>query len=257
MEKIAARAWKKHYGELSNASEKLLVDSGIHNYRKELRGLKKGTKEILKKNNATVSRNPITRGVATIRQVLSEKGTDNKTQSLAVNTIASAINPAGMTAPNFSNKESGIVNVKYRGKNHVRGIDKNIAIAKKISKKRGVSFPISKSKIEQMAKKRDRLTRFDRAFANAIIERHEADEVRAIRSKKNQLTPFGWSKGYAGHISKIVPYRESANVAMSPKRVQGYMKAFRSATNELSQYKADGLNYGKDVVLGKHLLKNV
>ena len=59
MEKIATRAWKKHYDGLNDIDRQKLVDSGIHNYERELRGLKKGTQNILNKYNVEVVRNPI------------------------------------------------------------------------------------------------------------------------------------------------------------------------------------------------------
>ena len=52
MDKIATRAWKKNYGNLSEATKQRLVDTGVHNYKKELIGLNKGTARILEKNNA-------------------------------------------------------------------------------------------------------------------------------------------------------------------------------------------------------------
>jgi len=51
MEKQASRAWRKNIGSLSEQSKQRLIDSKILDYKKDLKGLNKGTKNILEKNN--------------------------------------------------------------------------------------------------------------------------------------------------------------------------------------------------------------
>ncbi len=256
MEKIATRAWKKHLGDLSEASQKKLVDSGIHNYKKELQGLEKGTKEILKKNSATVSRNPITRGVATVRQVSSERGIKNKWRSILENTVGSKRGPAGITIPNITDPKQGKINVKYHGTDHTKGLNKTFRTLKYLTAiSNPVEYDIAKESASDVKRARKSLTNFEKKYVNAIIERHEADEVRAMKEKGNTLEDWGWSKEWSDHASKTVPYRESANVAVAPKGVQDYMNAVRSGTGEILKLKARGFKYGKDAVVSKKSIR--
>lgn len=51
-EKIASRAWKRKLGELGEKSVDKLLDSGVFNRTKELKGLNLGTNKILQRSNA-------------------------------------------------------------------------------------------------------------------------------------------------------------------------------------------------------------
>ena len=55
IEKTAARAWKKNFGDLSEESKKILLDKGILNRKKEIDGLNKGTANIFKQNNTQIT----------------------------------------------------------------------------------------------------------------------------------------------------------------------------------------------------------
>ncbi len=243
MEKIATRAWKKHYGELSSSSKKKLVDSGIHNYQKELKGLEKGTKEILRKNNASISRNPITRGVATVRQVLSEKHPYDKLESLKANVRRVRTNPDGITLMNVTDPKKGRVNIKFKDKDHIKHT---------IGSLEQTPFALT---AHNLKKRYQKMSDLEKRYTNALYERHEADEVRAMRAKNNLHTDAGWAQRYRGHASKTVPYRESVNVAIAPKNTQRFMKTLRHGTGEIIDFNSAGLRYGKDAIINKKLMK--
>ena len=42
MEKVATRAWKKNYGNLSYENKRKLLNTGVHSYNREHAGLKRG-----------------------------------------------------------------------------------------------------------------------------------------------------------------------------------------------------------------------
>ena len=206
-EKTATRAWKKNYGNLSEATKQRLVDTGIHNYKKELIGLNKGTSQILKKNNA--------RALFGKKQIMETLRRDHP------NLPDSLIEELS-----DSRASSWVVPLEYRNPNapSVYTIFQNRSNAS--------ADPMYKKLIgkKNMFKKDDALGKL---YDAAITRRHEADEVRAINSRnfiKNKKTDAFSALGktpFTSHADPSVILRESANVALAPKSTQNFWKRYR------------------------------
>ena len=253
MEKIATRAWKKHYGELSEASQKKLVDSGIHNYKKELQGLEKGTKEILKKNNIKVRKNPISRFVGAVESAIDiiKAQKDNPSTygnpELVKNikNYTQAILPQPAAAVTSYHKDGGSVFYKS---NIPRKTEK---VSKKIDRLRAPLF----GKIDSGVSTKD-LSKLDKKYISAVLKRHEADEIRAGKMKDNTFVNsiIGKIQKYrtaGGHLSPDVLTRESENIAIAPKKAKDFMTKLRTQTGEKGIWEVNGINYGKDAIADK------
>ena len=70
MEKIAARAWKKVLPKLSDANYNRLLNTGVYNPDKELKGLRRGTNAIMGKYDAKMIKKPNRAGAATVELTL-------------------------------------------------------------------------------------------------------------------------------------------------------------------------------------------
>jgi hypothetical protein len=139
-----------------------------------------------------------------------------------------------------------------------------------------------------------KLNKFEKDYLEAVIRRHEADELRAsakISKKdmdnynkgktKNLGNIIGHSEHTAikastgGHVSPEVIHRESANAAIAPNKVRESMKNLRVSEKELDdrgrygfnrlvnrkiepinyEREVDKIEYGKSAVLDKKKVK--
>ena len=211
MEKIATRAWKKHYDGLNDIDRQKLVNSGIHNYERELSGLKKGTQNILNKYNVEVVRNPIqfymeTRKVDRVRKGAGKLLRRESAGGASINHI---------DYPELENK------ILFKHRDHTRDIDRQ-----------------SKRDFKIKPFKQNRLNSFERDYANAIIERHEADEKRYRVSGKKQA--------YFTHVSPKVIFNESENVSFAPHKTRNALKDMRRISGEMQDIRDNGVLYSRN-----------
>ena len=253
MDKIATRAWKKNYGNLSEATKQRLVDTGIHNYKKELDGINKGTNQILKKNNA--------RALFGKNQIMETLKRDHPNlPDQAIKTLSNSISNT-VTIP-----------IKYRNPNAPSAY--NLFQSRRMeSGNKEIEGYLNKFVPNYNMQKNDALGKL---YSDAIMRRHEADEVRAVnaigRRKKNVLKtidPFSATDtafSLSSHSDPSVILRESANVALAPKSTQNHYKGLRLDitdnekrsrgkdlyANIMGQY---GQGYGKGAVFNKRQYK--
>ena len=253
MEKIATRAWKKYYGELSEASQKKLVDSGVHNYKKELKGLEKGTREILKKHKIKVRRDPVSRTIGAVKSAIditkaqkdnpSTFGEPELAKNIRNYTQAISTQPAA-AATNY-HKDGGSVFYKSRIPQKVE------KISKKTDKLRSLLY----GKIDSGVSTKE-LSKLDKKYISAVLKRHEADEIRAGKMKDNVFVDsiIGKIQKYrtsGGHLSPDVLTRESENIAIAPKKAKKFMTNLRTQTGEKGLWEVNGISYGKDAIADK------
>lgn len=249
MEKIASRAWKKHLGNLTEEGVNRLVNTGVLNYDKELKGLRRGTHAINGKSGTKLLRNPRQAAAAHIQQAR----TNAPELSLRLNDFVDGMKEQiKRSGPNTSLNISGTPNKAINGKKtyaYVRKGTYNKDIADNPQYKDFYDF--------------ERIPRRDRdaqKWVQAIFERHEADEgrvVRRIRKKdlyKNPSTEQDASKTqYFSHFNPKVMQAESANVALAPKSAKKIMANFRDETGEKSTLPIinGGVPYGSSAVYSK------
>ena len=222
MDKIATRAWKKNYGNLSEATKQRLVDTGVHNYKKELIGLNKGTRRILKKNNA--------RALFGKKQIMEtiKKDYPNMSKRRIKKYIEDGVT---ITIPD-----------RYRKAHPDSPQYYTLFLSRRASDHKVIDDVLGEFSPNSKLNKNDALGRL---YADALIRRHEADEVRAnVANKKhkgwdfmNNLDPLSSATQITGHADPSVIMRESANVALAPKSTKEYSKGFRVRDNHSSKAK--------------------
>lgn len=258
IEKKAARAWKANIGNLSEEAVNKLTSSGVFNKVKELKGLNLGTNKILQANNAKNIKTPA-KATAHSLQSLKEnmpamlKGNDmysEKEMYSAIKGNLENMSMFGTPAANHSKwGKSGLTSVnKHPNKQSSQAINDVIAQ----NRKWGVDM--------KYLPKFKRNDREGKKWADAILRRHEADEVRygakSLRNKKKHavskdditypLTTF------AGHLNPKILANESANVALAPKSTKNYMNSIRGIYGEVDALKEfGGINYGKSGLYNK------
>lgn len=241
IEKIASRAWKRNLGKIGEKGIDKLVDSGVLDRKKELKGLRRGTHNILRKENAKMVRKPehfAGIGVRNARGIYSKGGYPLDTDDAAA--LSNQFKNMGAGAI----PDVNIKGVKHKGVTHVH---KNAN--KKVNQM--VNNVINESN-EYLPKKEQSKTlkgiaRKDREakkWQQAIYERHEADEVRfgnkAINSKKHSVNfdgMKGYTTQYGSHTTPKVLVAESANVALAPKATKDKMKHLRNYNQKMHGYK--------------------
>ena len=232
--KTAARAWKKHLGDIGEEGINKIVNSGILNRKKELEGLSLGTKNIRKAHNidkVTDSGEAATRAVdALIGEGLWPANSDRK--SLA----------------NMFKKRKGSAYGQPLGK------DKFVFIEDDIGDK---MYDLYNIRINLDFPKIPRQDKASNDWVQSLIERHETDEIR-FRDKlvktKNGIDDSGYSRArFSSHISPKVLGTESANLAVAPGNAKNFMTNLRSLDAiqepEVQQLKnLTGIDYGKSGV---------
>jgi len=242
IEKIASRAWKAHIGELSEAAVRKLKDLKILNHKKELAGLNKGTENIVKHHGGTIGNFNANR----VGKLYSQEIKHNKLIK-------------GMIADGTMSKEDMLNGLKSQHKathgfmsisgNHTKAVVKG-------KLKKGNALDTMMGGLPK--------GRTNKQYAEAIMNRHEADELRfgqsALKGRKNNIimngekTPAGQ---YQSHITTKVLGAESANTAIAPKDVRKKMMELRDTTGETPALKTVGLDYGKSGVYDKPLNQKI
>lgn len=246
MEKIASRAWKKFLPKLSDANYKKLVDAGIYNKDRELRGLRRGTQNILRKENAKLVSNARKAGAANAelykKDFMLEKGKVPSAKTIERYKKEPAKN---MASDSLITEYKPTSSVLGRGRNHLVFVPKN---EHNVAKSTAIN---------------DRLSRRDRdgrKWNQALTERHEADEIRygnrlIEKSKKKGTDPTQamYSINGGAHISPKVIAQESANVAVAPRSIKkNVFRELRQSTGEdVDIGKRTGIPYGSSGVYNK------
>ncbi|MDF2841689.1 MAG: hypothetical protein K0R00_115 [Herbinix sp.] len=244
MQKSAmARAWKKVVGGLSDKSVNRLMSSGVLNHEKELAGLNKGTENILKSKGAkSVSGfTPDDMADRAISSVKSRKFFMDQIKSVGGDPedyrqdLKDAFEAGGGFQSMLGAHGGG-----FAHKGDINKLTKTL---------KGMGADLKSFENPT-----------DRKFTEAIINRHEANEINhgsnLLKSKrssiayKDQRVPMADT---SSHISPKVILNESADTAIAPKATKEYMKKMRGVTGELDGYKELGLNYGESGVYNKNL----
>ena len=248
MEKIAARAWKKYLPRLSDANYNKLLNAGVYNPDKELKGLRRGTHAILGKNGAKMVKNPYQAGAGylEITRDYNRKLKNNPKLQLS-NSIVERVKRDAPTdeaysfSRNLAYKNSGKPLESIKGKTgfiyipkgeHNKMVNQHGPETKKWFKDVMGVEPISR---------RDRA---NKKWTQAITERHEADEVRYTNNarKKGLLDKQNAPGRYFSHVSPKVLAQESANVAMMPREIKkNQYKAMRNYNTNLGISEADSI----------------
>jgi phage-related protein len=231
-----ARAWKKNIGELSDIAKNKLKDAGILNHVKELAGLKKGTENIVKKYEGRIVENNPDAIVKVTNDWIKHDPIGKK--------LTSGTSRKDIEAANRRNYEleGGFMSFVGHNPKH-RIISKGDIYAEGSVIKDMMKLPPKGSQ--------------DSDYMSAIMNRHEADElrhgVRNINNKKNSLgykgSRIGLGQVLPSHQSPKVMYSESAHTAIAPDKVKEAIMNARKKTGEVEGYKAyHGLDYGKSGV---------
>ena len=234
-EKTAERAWKKHIGELSPSSRNTLVREGVLNYKREFDGLKTGTKNIAKETGAKIIKNPVGHFFAA-RSI-------GKANTAAGDAIKR--NPQGMTIYGEKKGQPRDI-IMFKHKDHAKDFDK-------MSHKTTGVKPFDE----------ENLNKFERAYVNAIMERHEVDESRYARKKGNTVLPISKKRKqhYATHASPDVIFNESEHVSFAPQRVRKAFSNVRYLTGEAKDINNNTpITYGNSGLIDKNIrarLRNV
>ena len=224
MEKIAARAWKKFLPRLSDANYNKLLNAGVYNPDKELKGLNRGTYAILNKYDAKMIKNPNRAGAASAEMVRKgNKMAGRRTSKFEIEAYKSMpkdeMSPFSATLdtkPNEPFKSTG-------RKNGFTFVPKNWNNA-------SIKANPEQAKITN-TKPFSRRDRDGRKWTQALAARHEADEIRYSTINRNK--GIGQGASYSSHISPKVLAQESANMGIAPRSMKNNpVKGFRENSGE-------------------------
>lgn len=272
IEKIASRAWKRNLGKIGEKGVEKLVDSGVLNRKKELKGLRRGTHNILRKENAKMLRKPehfAGIGVRNARGVYGKGGYSLDTED--VSALSNQFKNMGAGAV----PDVNVKGVKHKGIAHVpKDADKRVTSMINNSINTNNEW-LSKKEKAKTLKGISRKDREAKKWQQAIYERHEADEVRfgnkVMNSKKHTMNingMKGYTTQYGSHMTPKVLVAESSNVALAPKATKDKMKHLRNYNQKSDGYKnteMGGLKhrsggkfqYGESAVYDKKLGKKL
>ncbi len=209
MEKLAARAWKREIGNLSEAQRKKLEDRNILNYDRERRGLNRGTDNILSKYKA-----------------------EKLTASQFADRYKKAFGDIPGTRESLSNIKRGTFLA-----HHDLGDGPAVLFSGNAVDGKNVSSLLGEETAHNIRKLPDK----EKAYVRALAKRHEADEIRYgrinMKNKRLSVPMPGEKKGvpvthYSSHISPRVLLSESANSAVAPKNVNIFNKLLRNKIGE-------------------------
>jgi hypothetical protein len=243
MEKLAARAWKREIGNLSEGQRKKLEDRNILNYDRERRGLNRGTDNILSKYQV---------------EKLTKKDFGNRMMDNAGRmNMYKNIDKNNLKDMGKSLAEGGFAgSVDYSGKNKP-----GVLLGGDLTRKKLI-------KTLNIPEKRLNIPEKDRAYVRAITKRHEADEIRAgarnLKNKRLSAEVMGQRvpvTTYSTHISPKVLQQESAHTAVAPRGARRFFDALRTKTGEKIGLKATPGNlshkYGKSGVFKNFLARKL
>lgn len=267
IEKQASRAWKKHLGDIGEEGVSKLLNSGVFNRQKELQGLRKGTKAILGKENAKLYRSP-EKASGHFTRAMSELGAKSG-DNYSPSEIADFKNTVKNMGP-FGTPIGSAKGVKNTSLAHVPKKHNTWSVSNKTIEDANDLYDTNIKKIQSIPRK----DRESKKWAQAIMERHEADEVRfgkKVFNSKGKTIGAGGSlqptTTFGGHLTPKVVMAESSNVALAPKNTRDRMKRLRSFNEELVgkdnteigaiKSLGNGFEYGKSGVFNKSTANKV
>jgi len=261
-EKIATRSWKKNYGSLSESTKQKLVDTGILNRRREIDGLNKGSYNIVKKLGGTVDSSKDHR---LIQKLVANDNAGKVTANYAKSyTKSHADSMHGFLTHNTGKVvsrgdimqkvplKSKIYNVysdtkerKKHGENILSAAKKSVKSEKSLKKQ----FDIIKDSLK---------TKTDRDHANAVMFRHEADELREGMKHLKGGKHTAKNISLSSHNGPGVLQRESANVALMNPRMRSAFQRQRKNVGDLKLMNkvAPGFKYGENATINKKEMTN-
>lgn len=271
IEKIASRAWKRNLGRIGEKGIEKLVESGVLNRKKELKGLRRGTQGILKKEQAKMFRNSEHfAGIGTKNAVNNARKAGG---SYSAEDIATAketlknMGPGAMPGIDVKGiKHKGVAHVRKNSDKQVRNLINDNVIDEYNS------YADKKMKSLKPIPRKDRESK---KWKQALFERHEADEVRfgnkAMKSKNKVMDIDGVkypTTMFSSHISPKVLVAESANVALAPKNAKNSMKHLRNYNQKqvghsqtemgaLKEHSGKKFQYGKSGAYDKKTAKKL
>lgn len=279
MEKLATRAWKKHWGELSQGAQNQLVRKNILNRAKELEGLEKGTANILKKTNSIITDNPKKAAIhAAIHAGGPLAGVARyfTARKAAKNSSGFTVSPRAINKTSFksdvakirdqirnktneknnfkdiwfaTNAATNMNSIIKNNAHHTVFVPNKDAVAKNLNKTLGLK------KNSKKAIKSD----FDKKYLHALVKRHEAYETAAA-AKKSKTGEIDMRRSVSTHYSTYVPMMESKDVAIAPRKVKDLMtnvrKNYTGELNRKNKYMG-GFEYAKTAVPEKKIARGV
>lgn len=249
LEKLASRRWKEEVGKLSKKSIDKLRRSGILNYKKELSGLNKGTSEILRKTNTKIV------NAKEMPDLMLKSFKGNKATKSMYNNAKKQY--ASMGINDVDNVLKGGYDLGVSGGGGFSALPSQNPKYRAV-----VKGEVLNNSTFKMANKGKLHTQGSRShsYSNAILNRHEADEIRfGLNQLKNKKTHIDYKGGkislgsIRSHLSPKVLLAESANTAIAPKATKDNLMRYRGFTDEVKELKAMGLNYGESGLPNKRL----
>jgi len=267
MEKIALPKWKSIYGELSQFAKNKLLMSGIHNPEKEMFGIQKGTRQLVKSQGGIIDRSKT--GHKIIHEIMTrgKQMGDSSEEIDALKNIVSLKHDRGrgfMTipmvkgVPNVTDSKSIVGQGSY--KRHL-----SPEPAEFLKKQNRLSGDDLFQFVHDAMKKG---TKSERNYLDALANRHEADELRYFNKntklgKHTKMTEKGeWPRTsiLGHHISPNVLHQESTHIALAPPNVGNVLLTMRGSPDygdEGVWLKKHGLEYGKSTRFNKKLAKKL
>lgn len=257
MEKVATRAWKKNYGNLSYESKQKLLNTGVHSYDREHAGLKRGNEALIKKYNIDV-RKGLRGRLKTLADVPKIVSTNLKrlkdpkfvkNNNLQANAVKEVLDlPSwqlrlAKIPANFALSKQILTNPAFGipKKDTLTGTAERNTIVKARDPIRSIGRFAKRNNISLFKDYTKNKKSHD--WANDMVLRHEIDEIRAAHRKKSVARNFG-------HEDPSVIMRESENVKYAPRDVRKTMGSMRQDL-EAGYYGDNGFHYGKSRYTGK------
>lgn len=268
IEKQASRAWKKHLGDIGEEGVNKLLNSGVFNRQKELQGMRRGTKAILGKENAKLYRSPEKASGHFTRAMRELGGTSG--EKFSPEEIADFQNTVRGMGP-FGTPMAKVTGMKNTGLAHIPKKHNAFSISNKTIETTNDFLDTNMKPVKPVPRK----DRESKKWVQALMERHEADEVRFGRKVLNSKDKtFGAGAGiqptttFGGHLTPKVVMAESSNVALAPRNAQKSMKQLRSFNEDLvgadnteigtlKNLSGNGFQYGKSGVFDKKISNKV
>ena len=254
MEKIATRAWKKNYGNLSYENKQKLLNTGVHSYDREHAGLKRGNDALIKKYDIDV-RKGLRGKLKTILET-PKRINVGYDKIMHDSRFARGLGVDGMVARNTYKSMSPKQIKRQKAYDTIRTIFSDIvpSSAHTFIKKDAPagtadknSITISRDSTKKLANRYKNMgdgypkdytkSKKSHDWANDIALRHEIDEVRSGYQKNNAKN--------SSHNDPSVIMRESENVKYAPRDVRKTVGILRQNV-EAAPYASIGFRYGKD-----------
>lgn len=233
IEKIAARAWKKNFGNLSEEAVEKLREAKILDHEKELAGLDEGSREIAKKLGVTV------------------KDWDPKTYKKDMRGVYRKRFKSGIVDSHIASGRHAKTLKYTNGNVSLKDKDgKQVIYAGDFASSDLLNDGVKSSDMKDMSK-----GKLNARYVNGLTLRHEVDEARETARLQRQRPTKNWDgPSFHSHVSPAVIARESANVAIAPEEAKKVFTKMRergypSESNTIEIL--TGKKYGKDAVINK------